>query len=106
MSTLFDFQDALLSIAPKGKIHIRFEKTKNRQITLIEGMDDDLDLKRITKAMKKAFSCASSLHVDEKSQETYIKLQGDHVRDVQNWLIEQKIVEASEVKDRIVIHGC
>jgi translation initiation factor 1 (eIF-1/SUI1) len=56
--------------------------------------------------MKKAFSCASSLHVDEKSQETYIKLQGDHVRDVQNWLVEQKIVEASEVKDRIVIHGC
>jgi translation initiation factor 1 len=94
-----------ISSAPKGKIHIRFQKTGPRSITIIEGMEDDLDLKRIAKAMKKQFSCASSVHIDEKTKESYIKLQGDHRDNVRDWLLQEKIVEASEAKERIVIHG-
>lgn len=94
-----------LSTAPKGKIHIRFQKTGPRSITTIEGMEEDLDLKRIAKAMKKGFSCASSVHVDEKTKESYIKLQGDHRDTVREWLLQEKIVEASEAKERIIIHG-
>ena len=94
-----------INTAPKGKIHIRFQKTGPRAISLIEGLDDDLDLKRIAKAMKKAFSCASSIHVDEKTQASYIKLQGDHRDNIKDWLLQEKIVEASEAKERIIIHG-
>jgi len=94
-----------VTTAPKGKIHIRFQKTGPRSITLIEGLDEDLDLKRIARAMKKGFCCASSIHVDEKTQESYIKLQGDHRDNVREWLLQEKIVEANEAKERIVIHG-
>jgi translation initiation factor 1 len=94
-----------LDTAPKGKIHIRFQKTGPRSITLIEGLDDDLDLKRIAKAMKKGFSCASSIHIDEKTNESYIKLQGDHRENIREWLLKEKIVEASEAKERIIVHG-
>jgi translation initiation factor 1 len=94
-----------LDTEPKGKIHVRFQKTGPRSITLIEGLDEDLDLKRIAKAMKKGFSCASSIHIDEKTTESYIKLQGDHRDNVREWLLKEKIVEASEAKERIIVHG-
>jgi translation initiation factor SUI1 len=94
-----------IDTAPKGKIHIRFQKTGPRSITLIEGLEADLDLKRIAKSMKKGFSCASSIHVDEKTQESYIKLQGDHRDNVRDWLLKEEIVMANEAKERIVVHG-
>ena len=94
-----------LNTAPKDKIHIRFQKNGPRSITLIEGLDADLDLKRMSKSMKKTFNCASSVHIDEKTQAGYIKLQGDHRDSVRDWLIKEQIVPANEVKDRIIIHG-
>jgi translation initiation factor 1 len=94
-----------LDAAPKSKIHIRFQKNGPRSITLIEGLEDDLDLKRIARAMKKGFSCASSVHMDEKTKESYIKLQGDHRDNIREWLLQEKIIEASEAKERIVVHG-
>lgn len=96
--------DTLIS-APKGKVHIRFQKTGPRSITIIEGLEEDLDLKRMAKAMKKGFNCASSVHVDEKTKGSYIKLQGDHRDNIREWLLQEKIVEASEAKERIIIHG-
>lgn len=105
MSDLLSSLLADLDAAPKGKIHIRFQKNGPRSITLLEGLDAELDLKRIAKAMKKGFSCASSVHTDEKTQESYIKLQGDHRDNIREWLLQEKIVEASEAKERIVIHG-
>jgi translation initiation factor 1 len=100
-----DLDTLLLSTAPKEKIHIRFQQNGPRSITLIEGLEEELDLKRITKAMKKEFNCASSLHVDDKTKESYIKLQGDHRDKIREWLLKEKIVEASEAKERIIIHG-
>ena len=103
-----DFHESLLAdlnTSPKEKIHIRFQQNGSRSITLIEGLDEELDLKRICKSMKKRFNCASSVHVDEKTQANYIKLQGDHRDSVRDWLVKEQIVSANEVKDRIVIHG-
>lgn len=94
-----------LDSAPKDKIHIRFQKNGNRAITLVEGIDPTLDLKSMVKKMKTKFSCAASTHLDEKSQQNYIKLQGDHRDNIRDWLIKEKIVAVSEAKERIVIHG-
>jgi translation initiation factor SUI1 len=94
-----------LDVKPKEKIHIRFQKTGPRAITLIEGIEASYDLKRIAKAMKGKFSCAASVHIDEGSSEGYIKLQGDHRENVKEWSVQEKIVGAGEAKERIVIHG-
>jgi len=88
----------------KKKIDIRFQKTGPRSITLIEGFDDDLDLKRITKAMKKTFNCAASIHLD-KDQKEIIKLQGDHRQSVREWIICQGILTEADANERIMMHG-
>ena len=86
------------------KIHIRFQKTGPRSITIVEGLDDDLDLARISKSMKKTFNCAATVHKD-KDQVEVIQLQGDQCENVKKWLIEQEVLTELEAKTRIVIHG-
>jgi translation initiation factor 1 len=88
----------------KKKIHIRFQKVGPRSITLVEGLDDDLDMKRISKAMKKSFKCAASLHLDTEGNEV-IKLQGDHRQNVRSWLLGQEILTEKEANERLFMHG-
>ena len=88
----------------KSKIDIRFQKMGPRSITLIEGLDDDLDLRRISKAMKKQFNCAASIHKD-KDEKEIIKLQGDHRQSVRDWIISQGILTETEADQRIMMHG-
>jgi translation initiation factor 1 len=88
----------------KSKIDIRFQKIGPRSITLIEGLDDDLDLRRISKAMKKQFNCAASIHKD-KDEKEIIKLQGDHRQSVRDWIIAQGILTETEADERIMMHG-
>ena len=91
-------------VLQKKKIHIRFHQSGRRAITLIEGFEEDLDLKRISRALKKLFNCACSIHVD-KDENEIIKLQGNHSVAVRDWIVEQEIIGKSEAADRIVIHG-
>lgn len=88
----------------KSKIDVRFQKTGPRSITLIEGLDEDLDIKRISKAMKKQFNCAASVHKDKDNKEI-IKLQGDHRQSVREWIISEGILTEAEANDRIMMHG-
>ena len=88
----------------KGKIHVRFQKTGPRALTLIEGLDDDLDQHRIAKAMKKAFNCSSSIQKDKSGAEI-IQLQGDQRTTVKEWLILQEVLTPQEAKERLVVHG-
>jgi len=104
-NSFIDAQTDLLTDAfQKGKIHVRFQKTGPRSITIIEGLDEDLDQKRIAKAMKKAFSCSSSIHKDEDGNDV-IQLQGDQRESVKQWLLEMEILTEKEVKERLVVHG-
>jgi translation initiation factor 1 len=91
-------------VLQKKKIHIRFHQSGRRAITLIEGFEEDLDLKRIARALKKLFNCACSIHLD-KDENEIIKLQGNHSAAVRDWIIEQEIIAKGEAGDRIVIHG-
>jgi len=91
-------------ILQKQKIHIRFHQSGRRAITLIEGFEEDLDLKRISRALKKLFNCACSIHID-KNENEIIKLQGNHCSAVRDWIVEQEIIAKNEANDRIVVHG-
>jgi translation initiation factor 1 len=97
-------QADMSSLHTRQKIDIRFQSGK-RGVTLIEGLDEELDLKRIMKAMKKKFNCACSLHTNDETGGDVLKLQGDHREEVRAWLIEQEIVPKAEAKDLIVVHG-
>lgn len=89
---------------PKEKIHVRMNKQGRRFVTLIEGLDDDLDQARIARAMKKAFSCASKVQKDKHDNEV-IFLQGDHRMKVKEWLLFQEILTPKEAEERLMLHG-
>ena len=86
---------------PQGKIHIRIQQRSSRQsLTLIEGLDSDLDLERICKYMRRAFNCNGTVLEGE-----VISLQGDHRNAIAQWFIDQEILTRQEAKERLVVHG-
>lgn len=89
----------------KSKIHLRVhQRNGKKSITTIEGLEDDLDLKRICKAMRKLFNCNGNVTQIKDSTQEVIQLQGDQRENVRDWLLEQEIVSKSE-SSRIVVHG-
>jgi translation initiation factor 1 len=93
------------SSAAEKKIHLRTQQRNGKKcITTIQGLDDDLDIKRIAKAMRKQFNCNGS--IDEHEQYgLIIQLQGDQRDNVIEWLIKEEILTKQEAEDRIVKHG-
>lgn len=96
--------DMFDNLVEKGKIHIRYQKIGPRALTIIEGLDDDLDQRRIAKAMAKAFSCAASIHKNNEDNDI-IQLQGDQRDQVVEWLLVQEILTEKEKKERVIVHG-
>ncbi len=88
-----------------NKIHVRVQQRNGRKcITTVQGLDGDLDLKRICKAMKKAFNCNGSIEADAEWGEI-IQLQGDQRDHVRSWLVEEEVLTKPEEEERLVIHG-
>lgn len=84
-----------------GKIHLWYKEfSKRRCITSIEGLDNDLDLEKICRHMRRAFSCNGTV-IDEK----IIQLQGDHREVIPIWLVSNEVLTEKEAKERIVTHG-
>jgi len=113
MDSLLDFTttatsikvgEAALASERTGKIHIRIQQMGKKWLTLIEGLDDDLDLARIARAIKKGLHCAATVVTDKDDQEC-IKLSGNHRDAVAAWLVTNEVLTAKEGKDRLVLHG-
>ena len=84
----------------KGNIHIHIQSQGKRHLTIVEGLDKDLDLKRICKSMMKMFSCNGK--IDEEKH--LLQLQGDQRQNVKEWLLQNEILSKGDL-DRLVIHG-
>lgn len=82
-------------------MHIRIQQRNGRKsITIVTGLADDLDLKRLLKAFKRNFKCNGALIADDEEGEV-IQLQGDQRKNVRDFLVDQEIVH----KDSILMHG-
>lgn len=81
------------------KIHIRYQqRNKRKGMTIIEGLDNNIDLKSFVKEIKKKFCCAGTIKEDEENK-IIIQFQGDHREVIKNILFENY-----GCKD-IVLHG-
>lgn len=99
-----DFTDTTKNVLYKPKLHIRVQKRNGKKcITTISGFEEDLDVKRICKAMRKQFSCNGNVIEDEDEGEV-MQLQGDQRENVKEWILDNQVIAKNEV-DRIVIHG-
>ena len=66
----------------------------------VSGLDDDLDLKKISKFLKKKLNCNGAV-VNDKEFGDVIQLQGDHRDDVKDFLITMKVCQDTQ----IIMHG-
>lgn len=97
------FEDAAegANTAHSDKVHVRVQQRSGRKcITTVQGLADDLDVKRICKAFKKNFSCNGAVQKDEESGEV-IQLSGDQRTNVKSFLVDQEICHPESV----VLHG-
>lgn len=111
MDRLLDFEPqqktaeaALAAATTDSKIHLRIRQMGKKWITMIEGLDDDLDLERIARAIKKDLHCAATVDVSPSGEE-YIKLSGNQRDAVATWLVENEVLTEKEGKARLVLHG-
>ena len=84
-----------------GKVHLRIQQRNRRKCVLtIQGLADDLDLKKICKALRKNLQCNGAI-IKNKEFGDVIQLQGDHREKVGEFLIDQEII----MKEQLIIHG-
>ncbi len=82
-------------------MHIRVQQRNGRKcITTIQGLADDLDIQKITRALKRTFQCNGSVLNDEEQGEV-IQLSGDQRNNVREFFVDQEVCH----EDEIVIHG-
>jgi translation initiation factor 1 len=84
-----------------SKVDIRKQARNGKKcMTLIEGLAEDLDIKKIAKHLAKTLQCSASILKDEKIGEV-IKLSGDKIKEVKEFLIKEDIYKESN----IIIHA-
>lgn len=84
------------------KVHVRVQQRNGRKCnTTIQGLDSDLDLKRILKALKKLYKTNGSITKDPEFGDV-ILLQGDQRANIKEFLLKEEIYDKP---DRIVLHG-
>ena len=97
----FQEADEAAGAGSGNKVHLRVQQRNRRKCILtITGLDDDLDLKKICKALRKNLQCNGAVVKDKEFGEI-IQLQGDHRQTVRDFLVDQEIV----TNDQVIIHG-
>lgn len=81
------------------KIHIRKTQRNGRKcMTTIEGLADELDKKKITRALKRVFKCNGAIVKDKNDNNNeIIQLSGDQRVNVKDFLITQDIEKDEDV---------
>jgi translation initiation factor 1 len=87
---------------PVSNIHIRIkQRSAKKTITIIEGLAEDLDLKKIAKVLRR--QCKVMASVITKDGETVIQMSGDQRETVKRFLIDMHVWEEPDLP--IKIHG-
>jgi translation initiation factor 1 len=97
MSDLFSLEEGIYS----KPVHLRKTQRNARKcFTIIEGLADDLDLKKIGKYLAKKNQCSATIFDDEKFGQV-IKLTGDKREEVKEFLVREDICKSEQIH----IHG-
>ena len=88
-----DFPD---DVGDTSKVHIRVQQRNGRKcVTTVQGLSDDLDLKKILKYVKRMFNTNGTCIKAEEGD--VIQLQGDQRENLYRFLTEFKIAPANQI---------
>ena len=97
---IFETKDAFTRFDEEAKqntLHIRVQQRRGRKCTTtVEGLSDDLDLKMITRALKRKFNCTGTV-VDDAKFGKVIKVTGDQRANIFQFLIDENIYSTEQV---------
>ena len=85
------------------KIHIRTQQMGKKWITTIDGLDDDLDQKKIARHLQKDLHCSAKVSQSKEGRDV-ITLQGDQRAVLKDWLVTSEVLSAEEGKIRLTVH--
>ncbi|GAB5372698.1 hypothetical protein AAMO2058_001687100 [Amorphochlora amoebiformis] len=89
------------SAVPTSVVHIRNQQRNGRKsLTTISGLQEDLDLKKILKYIRKMYSTNGTVKKDKEHGEV-IQVQGDLRKEIALFLVEYKVCGKEEIK----LHG-
>ena len=104
-----DFEDELEAEQAKkevteangeSEIHIRIQQRNSRKcLTIVQGLPEKLDLKKVLKYFKKKF-CCNGIIVESDSGKI-LQITGDQRQNVEEFLVGEKIAR----KDQVKVHG-
>ena len=87
--------------APSSVVHIRNQQRNGRKsLTTISGLQDDLDLKKILKYIRKMYSTNGNVKKDPEHGDI-IQVQGDLRKEIAQFFVEYKVCGKEEIK----LHG-
>ena len=85
----------------KNYIHIRIrQRTGRTHVTTVEGLSQDLDLKKMCSSLQKEFNCGGHVTRDDDDNQILV-LNGDQRKRIYDFLIREGISD----KDSIKSHG-
>ena len=94
----FDIQD---DGKDTTKVHVRVQQRNGRKcITTVAGLAEDLDVKKITRALTKKFKTSGTVKKDE-NENNVVQVAGDQRTNIRDFLLNQQICHL----DQIVVHG-
>jgi len=77
-----DISDSLARAEQKIKVKID-SRSYNKEMTVVEGLGDDIDLSELASALKSKLACGGT------AKDGHIELQGDHTRRIKDVLAEE-----------------
>jgi len=96
-----DADDGELAKKDADLVHIRVQQRNGRKcITTIQGLNQELDFKKILKAVKKQ-ECCNGTVVEDDTMGMVLQFQGDQRDAIKTFLEKMEIVEKSQLK----VHG-
>lgn len=88
------------NVCQDKKIHIRKQaRSGSKMITTIQNLDKTINKKDLLKQFRKQFACNGNIAFDKEYGEV-IQLQGDHARDICQFLREHNYAK----EDQIMVH--
>jgi len=78
-------------------IHIRIKQRNGRKKwTFIEGLDENVNFKKVVKYLSKKLACGGSVKTDDEGNK-YIQFQGEHTEFIKKFLIDKDIIESENI---------